>query len=193
MINFKNEINSYYSNLIKTINDLDIDELNKTMNVILNHYNKGSNIYVFGNGGSASTASHMQGDFNKGACLHIEKKFRFICLNDNIPTLMAISNDLSFDDVFWYQLQNKLKKDDLVIAISGSGNSKNIIKAVEYAKKIGSDIIGMTGYDGGKLFNLSNYHLHAPIDNMQITEDIHVTFNHMMMFIFWHYLEKLSD
>ena len=127
-------------------------------------------------------------DFNKGACSEVEKRFHFVCLNDNIPTLMAIGNDIGFENVFYYQLENKLTKNDVILAISGSGNSHNIIKAVEYAKQQGVKIIGMTGYDGGKLDKLSDYHLHAPIDDMQITEDIHMSFDHMMMQIFWRYL-----
>lgn len=189
-MDFKKEIKTYYASLVDTIQKLDVDELNDVMNVILAHYKKGSNIYVFGNGGSSATASHMMVDFNKGACLNAEEKFNFHCLNDNIPTLMAIANDLSFDDVFSYQLQNRLTKNDLVIAISGSGNSKNIIKAVEYAKSVSCQVIGITGYDGGKLLVLADYHMHAPINNMQIVEDVHMSFDHMMMHIFAHLLSK---
>ncbi|MCH3909419.1 MAG: SIS domain-containing protein [Bacilli bacterium] len=189
-MDFKNEIKEYYAREIKVIEELDADELNKAMNALLEHYEKETNIYVFGNGGSSATASHMVCDFNKGTCYNVEKRFRFICLNDNIPTMMALANDVSFDDVFYYQLENKLKKEDLVLAISGSGNSHNVIKAVEYAKKVGCEIMGMTGYDGGKLDKMSDYHLHVPADDMQITEDLHMGFDHMIMQIFWKYLEK---
>jgi D-sedoheptulose 7-phosphate isomerase len=190
MPDFKNEITAYYDREIATIKKLNYDELNQAMNVLLDHYERETNVYVFGNGGSSATASHMVCDFNKGACMDVEKRFRFICLNDNIPTLMAIGNDVGFDDVFYYQLENKIKKEDLVLAISGSGNSINVIKAVAYAKKVGCDIIGMTGYDGGKLDKLSAYHLHVPADDMQITEDLHMGFDHMIMQIFWSYLLK---
>jgi D-sedoheptulose 7-phosphate isomerase len=137
----------------------------------------------------SATASHMVCDFNKGTCANVEKRFRFVCLNDNIPTLMAVANDMAFEDVFYYQLENKLRKGDLILAISGSGNSHNVIKAVEYAKKVGCQVIGMTGYDGGKLAKLSDFQLHVPADDMQITEDLHMGFDHMMMQIFWKYLE----
>jgi D-sedoheptulose 7-phosphate isomerase len=188
MVDFKKDIQAYYEKEEKIIKSLDTDELNEAMNALLDAYNKEATIYVFGNGGSSATASHMMVDFNKGACSEVEKRFHFVCLNDNIPTLMAIGNDIGFENVFYYQLENKLTKDDVVLAISGSGNSHNIIKAVEYAKQQGAKIIGMTGYDGGKLDKLSDYHLHAPIDDMQITEDIHMSFDHMMMQIFWRYL-----
>lgn len=188
MVDFKKDIQAYYEKEEKIIKSLNVDELNEAMNALLEAYNKEATIYVFGNGGSSATASHMMVDFNKGACSEVEKRFHFVCLNDNIPTLMAIGNDIGFENVFYYQLENKLTKNDVILAISGSGNSHNIIKAVEYAKQQGVKIIGMTGYDGGKLDKLSDYHLHAPIDDMQITEDIHMSFDHMMMQIFWRYL-----
>ena len=153
------------------------------MNLLEKTRNRGSNVFVFGNGGSAATASHMENDFNKGISEKLEKKYRFQCINANLATIMAIANDNGYDRVFIQQLENKLKAEDVIIAISGSGNSENVIKAVEYAKGQGCKIIGMTGYDGGKLKSLSDISLHVPLDNMQITEDIHTVFNHMMMYI----------
>lgn len=188
MADFKKDILEYYDREKKVIDDLNVDEIDKAMNALLKAYRMDATIYVFGNGGSSATASHMVVDFNKGACSEVQERFRFVCLNDNIPTLMAVANDVSFEDVFYYQLENKIKKEDVILAISGSGNSKNVIKAVEYAKKQGCQIIGMTGYDGGKLDKLSDFHLHVPVEDMQITEDIHMSFDHMMMQIFWRYL-----
>ncbi|MCI1245221.1 MAG: SIS domain-containing protein [Bacilli bacterium] len=188
MPDFTKDIEKYYQREANTIKKLDTKQLNEAMNALLTAYESNSNVYVFGNGGSSATASHMVCDFNKGACSEVEKRFRFICLNDNIPSLMAIGNDVGFENVFYYQLENKLTKNDVILAISGSGNSKNVIKAVEYAKSQGCTIIGMTGYNGGKLDELSDFHLHAPIDDMQITEDLHMSFDHMIMQIFWHYL-----
>lgn len=121
------------------------------------------------------------------------EKFRLICLNDNIPTLMAVANDISFDNVFYHQLLGRLRKEDLIIAISGSGNSKNVIKAVEYAREIGTKIIGISGYDGGKLYKLSDYHLHAPISHMQVVEDVHMSFDHMIMTIFYEYFSSKTN
>ena len=189
MPDFTKDIKDYYAREIKIIQDLDVAELNKAMNALLACYDREGTVYVFGNGGSSATASHMVCDFNKGTCSNVEKRFRFVCLNDNVPTLMAVANDVSFDDVFYYQLENKLREGDLVLAISGSGNSKNVVKAVEYAKKQGIEVMGMTGYDGGRLDKLSDYHLRVPADDMQIAEDLHMGFDHMMMQIFWRYLE----
>ncbi len=191
-MDFKDKIKNYLDLETKVIASLDIEELNKTMNALLDCYNRGGTVYTCGNGGSASTATHMVCDFGKGTCYELDKKFHFVCLNDNIPTIMAIANDDSYDNIFVYQLKDRLTKNDLLLAISGSGNSHNIVKAVDYAKEVGAKVIGMTGYNGGKLMKAADYHLHAPIDDMQITEDVHLIFNHMMMKIFWQYLQEIN-
>ena len=179
----KNLIKSYFDREIETIKKLDINAINEAVNAIWSAYEREATIYIFGNGGSAATASHFVCDFNKGISENKDKKFNLICLSDNIPTMTAIANDVSYDEVFRYQLLNKLKPTDLVIGISGSGNSKNVINAVEYAKEIGTPIIGITGYNGGKLKMLADYHMDANIDDMQISEDIHMIFDHMMYFV----------
>ena len=187
-MDFIDEINAYYEREKKAIDSLDRKEINDTMNALMDAYERGATIYVMGNGGSSATASHMVCDFNKGTCYELDKKFKFVCLNDNIPILMAIANDDSFENVFVYQLKDRLKKEDVVLAISGSGNSHNVIKAVDYAKEVGATIIGVTGYSGGKLRQKADYFLHVPVDDMQITEDLHMGFDHLIMQIFWKYL-----
>ena len=188
-MDFKKDIQEYYEREIAAINALDKEELNKTMNALLEAYDRGATVYVMGNGGSSATASHMVCDFNKGTCYELDRKFKFVCLNDNIPLLMAIANDDSFENIFVYPLKDSLKKEDVVLAISGSGNSHNVVKAVEYAKEVGATIIAMTGYSGGKIDKMADYHLHVPADDMQITEDLHMGFDHMMMQILWKYLQ----
>lgn len=182
-MDFSKQIKAYIENEIEILSKLDQDAINKAMNLLEITREKGSNVYVFGNGGSAATASHMENDFNKGISEKLGKKYRFQCINANMATIMAIANDNGYDRVFVQQLENRLKPEDVIVAISGSGNSENVIKAVEYAKRQGCKIIGMTGYEGGKLKRLSDVSLHVPLDNMQITEDIHIIFNHMMMYI----------
>jgi len=184
MQNFTDNIKIYFQKEIAIINKLDIEELNKAMNAISDALNRGATIYTMGNGGSAATASHMVCDFNKGVSMVVGKKFHLVCLNDNIPTMLAVANDLSYDDIFSFQLQDTVKKDDLLIAISGSGNSKNVIKAVTYAKEHGAKVIGLTGYSGGKLKAMADYSMHVPVDDMQIAEDLHMVFDHMMMRVF---------
>lgn len=183
-MNYTNSIREYLNRDIEAFNKLNIDEINTAMEAIYHAWERGSTIYVMGNGGSAATASHMVCDFNKGVSLNTGRKFKLICLNDNIPIITAIANDISYDKIFELQLKDVVTKDDLVLAISGSGNSKNIINAVTYAKSIGTKIIGITGYHGGKLRELADYHLHVPVDDMQITEDFHMIFVHMMIRLF---------
>ncbi|MDR0918686.1 MAG: SIS domain-containing protein [Oscillospiraceae bacterium] len=178
-------IKKYIQDEIDTLKKLDISALNNALNLLEETLQKEGNIYIFGNGGSSATASHFQNDFNKGISEYTDKKFRFNCLNDNVATVMAIANDIGFEEVFRFQLKNKLKENDIIVAISGSGNSPNVINAVEYAKEQGVKIIGLTGFSGGKLKELSDISLHAPVSSMQITEDIHMIFDHLMMSIFY--------
>ena len=189
-MDFKLAIKEYYGRLINTIENLNAEELNTAMNVIYDTYQNEGTIYICGNGGSAATASHFANDFNKGISEYTDKKFRFYCLNDNMATIMAIANDKSYDDVFSFQLENKMTEKDLLILISGSGNSKNIVKALEYAKSKGFKTLGISGYSGGKLKELSDYHMHTEINDMQVTEDVHMTFDHMMMKVFYNLLVK---
>lgn len=190
MIDFKNAINEYYEREIKVIKNLNLDEINEAMNALLKTYENGGTIYVCGNGGSASTASHMQNDFNKGISEYTDKKFNFYCLNDNVSTMMAVANDIGYEEVFRFPLLNKITSNDLFIGISGSGNSKNVVNAAVYAKECGAKVVGITGYKGGKLKELADYKMHVDECDMQIDEDIHMTFDHMMMKIFYNYLTK---
>lgn len=179
----KNLIKSYFDREIEVIKRLNIDDINAAVQAIWAAYEREATIYIFGNGGSAATASHYVCDFNKGISEKKKKKFNFVCLNDNYPMMMAVANDISYDEIFRYPLINKLKPTDLVIGISGSGNSKNVIRAVEYAKEVGAPVVGITGYHGGKLKELADYHMDVMEDDMQISEDLHMIFDHMMYFV----------
>lgn len=178
-------VDKYLKKEIEILEKLDKEKLCAALEVLVNALNDDRDIYIFGNGGSSATASHFQNDFNRGVSEHTEKKFRFHCLNDNVPTIMAIANDISFDEVFRQQLINKVKDTDIIMAISGSGNSKNVINAVEYAKQCGAYVIGITGYDGGKLYQMADLNLHVPVNSMQITEDVHMIFDHLMMSVLY--------
>lgn len=179
----KNLIKSYFDRVIEVIKRLNIEDINAAVQAIWAAYEREATIYIFGNGGSAATASHYVCDFNKGISEKKDKKFNFVCLNDNYPMMMAVANDISYDEVFRYPLINKLKPTDLVIGISGSGNSKNVIRAVEYAKEVGAPVVGITGYHGGKLKELADYHMDVMEADMQISEDLHMIFDHMMYFV----------
>lgn len=185
MKDYRKEIAAYIDHEVETLRALDKDAINDALNLLMETMEKGNTVFVFGNGGSSATASHFQNDFNKGVSEHTEKKFNFLCLNDNVATVMAVANDIGFEEVFRFQLRGHIKPGDVVLAISGSGNSKNVINAVEYAKEQGCRVIGLTGFGGGKLRQLADVSLHAPINSMQITEDIHMIFDHLMMSIFY--------
>lgn len=175
-----NIINEYVDQLSKTLNSLVHSEIEDTAAAFLRARDENKQIIVFGNGGSGSTASHMVCDILKGCSYGKEKRFRIFCLNDNIPTLLAYSNDVSYDDVFLEQLKNYLQPGDVVLGISGSGNSKNIINAIEYANQQGNITIGFTGFQGGKLKQISTYSVNAMVDDMQISEDIHLIVLHIL-------------
>lgn len=195
-MNYINDIQNYIALEIEILKKLDAEQINAVLNLLDETRQKKGRIYICGNGGSAATASHFQNDFNKGVSEYIEVPFRFHCLNDNVATLMAIANDIGYEEVFRFQLRNNLEENDVLVAISGSGNSPNVLRAVEYAKEHGCKIIGLTGFSGGKLKELSDISLHAPVNSMQVTEDIHMIFDHLMMSIFYKYLcgkEHLQD
>ena len=183
MKDYKTEIAKYIDTEIDVLRALDVNALNDVLNLLEGTLEHGNAVYVMGNGGSAATASHMQGDFNKGVSENCEKKFRFVCLNDNVPTVMAIANDIGYDEIFRFQLRGRLRPGDVVLCISGSGNSKNILNAAEYAKECGNTVVGVTGFAGGKLREMADCSLHVPVNSMQITEDIHMVFDHLMMSI----------
>jgi len=188
-MDFKRDIANYFDRLKGAIDLIPVDDLNNMMNLLLDARNEGRLTLIMGNGGSAATASHFTGDFNKGLSYNKSKRFKFICLNDNIPTMMAYSNDISYEVIFIEAMKNFLNEGDLVIGISGSGNSKNIINAFEYANQKNAITIALTGYDGGKLKKIAKHNVHIPINDMQITEDLHIVLDHCIMKILYDYIE----
>lgn len=180
MKNNLSSIENYIDTLSKTLERMDKNPIDAAIESLIKAYESESTVYIFGNGGSGSTASHIVCDFNKGISMHFDKKFNFVCLNDNVAIMLAIANDCGYENVFQMQLEGRLKKDDIVIAISGSGNSKNVLKAVDYANSLGNIVISLTGYSGGELIHSSDIAIRAPVDDMQKTEDIHMMILHMM-------------
>ena len=136
-------------------------------------------IYLCGNGGSSSTASHFQSDLNS-AFARSHNIMPAVCLTDNIASLTAIANDISYEDVFCHQLRYLLERQDALVAISASGNSANVIKAAELARQNGSTVVALVGFDGGRLKALSDYAFHVPVSNMQVVEDLQLLFCHLV-------------
>ena len=139
-------------------------------------------IYILGNGGSAATAAHMVNDLGAGLNRRDVRKFNIINLADNASVCTALANDVGYDNIFYYQLRDVIKPNDIVIAISCSGNSPNILKAVEYAKTQGAIIVGVTGFDGGRLKSLSDvaFHVDTAKGNYGLVEDMHMILNHII-------------
>ena len=168
-----------YIDLVKsTLDALDPKALDALVEAFHKTYEKGGNIYTMGNGGSGASDSHAAGDFLKGASYGLDKRFKMICLNDNLPSMMAIANDIGWESIFVEPLKNFLREDDLVIGISGSGNSKNVVNALEYANANGATTVAMSGFKGGKISGIATINVHAPVMDMEVTEDVHmVIFN----------------
>ena len=144
-------------------------------------FEAGKKIITCGNGGSAYTASHYITDWNKMVNLATGKKFRGLSLCDNIGLVTAFGNDISYDEVFAGQLKTIMDEGDLLVAVSGSGNSPNVLRAAEYANSIGADTLAVVGYDGGKLKPLAKCAVWVPSFDMQLCEDVHLMFGHMVM------------
>jgi D-sedoheptulose 7-phosphate isomerase len=178
MEEIEKKVNSYFKLVIETLDKVDRKSIEAFVDLLLDTYEHNKTIIVFGNGGSGATASHICGDFLKGVSHGLEKKFRVICLNDNVPALMAIANDLSYEEIFVEQLSNFLQDGDLVLGISGSGNSSNVIKAFEYANRFGGKTVAFCGCSGGKLRNVASLSIHADINNMEVSEDVHLILAH---------------
>lgn len=171
----------YIEGLKETLAAFDFAQYEKIVEQILKAYDEQRHIFVMGNGGSGTTASHFTCDINKGCCIDLARKFKMMCLNDNIPTLMALANDMSYEVVFEEQLKNFFIPGDVVIGISGSGDSENVLRAIRYAKKNGGVTIGLSGFSGGALARLVDVPFVAPVNDMQKVEDIHMIVVHMIM------------
>ncbi|MDY0161820.1 SIS domain-containing protein [Desulfobotulus sp.] len=148
---------------------------------MLDAYENEKTIFILGNGGSAATASHALCDINKGVCLELEKKFRMLSLADNMAMITAIANDLDYSQIFVEQLKNHLRCGDLILAISGSGNSDNVLRATAYGKERGAKIVGISGFDGGRLAQVADISILIPIHDMQKVEDGQMMVLHMLM------------
>lgn len=175
-------LKNYLIELNNISNTIDPKEFDGFISELIATYERQSNIFVFGNGGSAATASHFACDINKGCSFKRDKRFKIICLNDNISTMLAYANDVSYDEVFVEQLKNFLNPNDLVIGISGSGNSENVLRAMRYANENKAKTFGICGYSGeGKLKGLTNKSIIIKSKDMQKIEDLHMIIFHCAM------------
>ncbi|OGG20025.1 hypothetical protein A3D03_06330 [Candidatus Gottesmanbacteria bacterium RIFCSPHIGHO2_02_FULL_40_13] len=179
-------IADYRTELNEALSLLDIAQVRKVLEILLGAYHSGRKVFIMGNGGSASNASHFACDIGKGTLKRVydrkEKRFKVYSLTDNVAQITAFANDLNYDDIFFQQLQNLVEKGDVVIALSGSGNSRNIIKALQYAKKQQVKTIGILGFmNGGKAAKLVDLPIIIKSNKYGICEDIQLILNHIII------------
>ena len=175
--------NEYKLKVSEAIDMFSFDD--SILEVLKNSIKNNQKIFIAGNGGSAALSLHYACDLSKGAHPNWEQNFerhKVISLSNNIGYMTAISNDMGYDEVFKQQLINLASKNDILILISSSGNSPNIVKAAEYAKKAGLIVIGITGFNGGKLREMCDYSAHINVDSYEVCEDIHSIFGHFLAY-----------
>ncbi len=172
----------YFGGLAAVMSRLPYRTIDEIADVLHRCFQDGRTVFLIGNGGSAALASHFACDLGKGTTEHAdtEKRFRAIALTDNIPLMTAWANDQDYEDIFLGQLRTLLKAGDVVFAISGSGNSRNVLKALHFARETGALVVGLSGYAGGKMKELCDICLVVPSDNMQHIEDLHLCVAHSL-------------
>ena len=177
-------VKNYLSGVAGVIQKIDPKPLEQAVECMRQARDNDRTLFTCGNGGSASIASEMVFDINKGASYGRDKRFRMIGLSDSIATITAYANDVDYESVFVEQIKNFAQKDDVLIAISGSGNSPNIIRAVEYANSIGCTTMGLTTSESGKLREISSLPLLVPSGHMGHLEDCFYMMTHILCYAF---------
>lgn len=170
----------YIGSLRSVLEDLSCQDVLRLQDVLFEAWRTGRTIFIAGNGGSAATASHFANDLNKGANVTDQPRFRAMALSDNVPLMTAWANDTSYDRIFLEQMANFLRPGDVFMAISGSGNSPNIIAALQWAREAGAITIGITGGTGGRLRALTHHCVVVPSASMEQIEDVHLIVAHAL-------------
>ncbi|HZV07903.1 MAG TPA: SIS domain-containing protein [Gemmataceae bacterium] len=187
MLGIKLDVRPFLERVGQELLRVDSSEVKRLADLMYDCYERGRFIFVCGNGGSGSNASHFCEDIGKGTLRREDfdndnkKRVRILSLTDNTPYLLAWGNDEGFERIFVEQLKNLASPGDLLIAISGSGNSPNVLRAVEWANRQGLTTFGCTGFSGGKLRTLAHHNFHVPLDDMGIVESIHLTAFHWVV------------
>jgi len=184
-------VKDYISRLQSLLDSVDVNVVGEIVEALEATVEKKSRIYILGNGGSSATASHMVNDLGAGLRRRDIMNFDVTSLGDNSPVVTAIANDIGYENAFYMQMKGLLSSDDMVIAISCSGDSPNIVKAVDYAKNLGCKIVGVTGFDGGHLKKEAdiNFHVDAPKGEYGLVEDVHMILDHI---IYSYYIQRGS-
>jgi D-sedoheptulose 7-phosphate isomerase len=173
-------INSYISEVRETLAKLPADGIARIVRMLDEARLKGKEVFIFGNGGSAATASHFACDLAKGTICEGKPRIKAFALNDNVPLISAWANDSAYEKIFAEPLENYIERGDIAIAISGSGNSPNVLNGVKAARRKGAITIGITGFEGGKLKELVDVAVVVPSNSMEQIEDIHLLIEHIV-------------
>jgi D-sedoheptulose 7-phosphate isomerase len=184
------DVPAYFEELSATIRNLPIPAIDSLIKVFLEAYDRGRTVFLFGNGGSASLASHMTCDLGKGTAPSAGRRLRAVALTDNVALITAWANDVRYENVFAEQLENLLQPGDVACAISGSGNSPNVLAALRFARQAGAATTGITGFQGGKMKALCDLCVVVPSENMQIIEDLHLSIAHSVFHVLRHEIEE---
>ena len=182
-------IDKYTTALNKVMEKLDPAQFEKIITILVEAYKKDKQVFIVGNGGSAGTANHFVCDFGKNAVPFTglgpgKRRFRIISVSDNIEKITALANDIAFEEVFRQQLINLMNQEDVLILVSASGNSPNLIRACEYAKEKNSRIIVLAGFQGGKIKDFADAAMVVPLESYEQIEDVHLIILHMIVYYF---------
>ena len=172
------EAKAYLQQVSEVLKRLPFALIDQVVDRLWKAYREDQAVYLFGNGGSAALASHCACDLGKGTIMDGNRRFRVLALTDNVPLLTAWANDACYADVFAEQLRSFLRKDDVVFALSASGNSPNVLNALSLAQELGASTMGLTGFQGGKMKALCELCVVIPSENMQVIEDLHLSVTH---------------
>jgi D-sedoheptulose 7-phosphate isomerase len=188
-LNNKDFIQNYLSEMKKTVDDISIEDVDRVVELLYDAWQKGHRVFVCGNGGSASTATHFTCDLSKTTIVKGKKRFKAHCLNDNIPLMSALINDEGFDNLFYEQLVSHFQEGDVLICISvhgGAGKDKaglwsqNLLKAMKYARDMGGKTIGFSGFDGGPMKEIADACIVVPVNSTPQVESFHLALEHMI-------------
>ena len=173
-------ISAYLTEMQSTLSNLPIDSIEHVVRLLREARSQKKRVFLFGNGGSAATASHLACDLAKGTSTNGKPRMRVVSLTDNVPLISAWANDSSYEDIFAQQLQEQVEPGDIVIGISGSGKSPNVLNAIKVARSAGAITIGLTGLDGGDLKNLVDLCIVVPDNSIDQVEDVHLMLGHII-------------
>jgi len=174
-------MDEYRERLAHALSEIPREQVIALGETLFRAYRDGKQVFILGNGGSSSTASHMAADLAKNTIAPNMKRFRIFSLNDNAAIMTALANDLGYENVFVEQLTNLVQAGDVLIAVSASGNSANVLKAMRYARSRSAEVVGLLGFDGGAAAALSDIPVIVPSEHYGVVEDAHLILNHILV------------